>query len=389
MRKIVLLALVIVVIFAGLVLGPALVEYDGYILVVMEHGTMQLRVFGVFLLLFGLFIVGWLLLWVVKNLVRMLSGSKSWLWSWSSRKRQNAFTGGLLALASGDYEEARKHFSRIEHEDFDGVNLLAAAEVELQLQNPDKAYSLWQQATSFPKAVLAAKLNLIRHCLAQDDTQQARELVDSFEEKHKKLKSVIVVAAQTLAQSGNWRELEEKLPKWKKTLGPDYSVWQQKASQGTFAEIASKEGAMQLKQNWREKPRSVKKDPAQQSAYVQQLLAQQMFNDAQDALLDFQKTGPHPMLLPLMRQLKVKAPGSSIKSLETWIKADDLNAELYSILGELAFNSGDLDLSEKALGRAINLNHDQHDLQLMAAIKEQQNDDKKALQLFKESVQSN
>lgn len=388
MRKVVLLIIVFAVIFTGLILGPALVEYDGYVLVVMEHGTLQLRVFGVFLLLFGFFIVGWIFLWLIKNALRMFSGSKSWLWSWSSRKRQNAFTEGLLALASGDYQDAQKQLARIEQEDFDGVNLLAAAEVELQLGNPAKAYDLWQQATSFPKALLAAKLNLARHCLAQNDTKQAQEIIDSFDDKHKKLKSVVVLAAQALAQSGRWQELESKLPKWKKVLGPEYPIWQQKASQGSFAEIASKEGALQLKQSWNEKPRAVKKDPAQQSAYVQQLLAQQMFSDAQEALSEFQKAGPHPMLLPLMRQLKVKNPANSIKLLEKWIKADDLNAELYSILGELAFNSGELDLSEKALGKAINLNHDQHDLQLMAAIKEQQNDNKKALELYKESVQS-
>ena len=78
MKKIVLLTLIVAVVFLGLILGPKLVQYDGYVLVVMEHGTLQLRVFGVLLLLVGLFLIGWLTLWLVKNLIRVFSGSRSW-----------------------------------------------------------------------------------------------------------------------------------------------------------------------------------------------------------------------------------------------------------------------------------------------------------------------
>ena len=210
MRKIILLTLLIFTVFLGLILGPIMVDYDGYVLVVMENGTLQLRIFGVLLLMFGLVIFTWLAFWLLRNLLRLFSGSRNWLWGWSSRKRQNAFTGGLLSLAAGDYQEAQKHLAKIEYEDFDGVNLLAAAEVEIQLQNPEKARQLWEHATEYPKAVVAAKLNLIRHYLSLGDTQQAQTLVNSFDEKQAKLKSVVVVSAQTLAQSGKWQELDNK-----------------------------------------------------------------------------------------------------------------------------------------------------------------------------------
>lgn len=386
MRKVILLILIFLVIFSGLILGPALVEYDGYVLIVMEDGTMQLRIFGVLLLLVGFGLVSWFTIWAVKRLVHVFSGSKSWLWGWSARKQQKAFSEGMLALAAGDYSIAQKQLAKIEGEDFDGVNLLAAAEAELQTGNPQRAVLLWEQALDYPKAVVPSKLNLVRHYLSTGNIAEAQSIIESIDDRHFKLKSVVEAAAMVLTRSGKWRELESKLAKWKKILGNDYAYWQQQASQGTFAEIASKDGALQLKKSWSEKPRSAKRDPAQQAAYTKQLLTQQMFNDAQDALLDFQKAGPQAELLPLMRELKVKNATHSVKKLEDWIKADDLNAELYSILGELAFNSGDLVLAEKALGKAISLSNNHHDLQLIAAIKEQQNDHKLALQFYKESV---
>lgn len=386
MKKVMIVTLLIALIFAGLLLGPALVEYDGYVLVVMENGTLQLRVFGVLLLSIVLVVLGWLFSWLIRKTYNIISGSHNWLWSWSSKKRQQAFTNGLLALAAGDYLDAQKQLAKIENEDFDGLNLLASAEIELQLGNSDKARDYWHQASTFPKAFVASQLNLIRDHLSTGNTSQAQVLIDTFDDKQKKLKSVVQISAQTLAQSGHWKTLENNLPKWKRVLGKDYQTWREKASQGTFAEVASKEGAMQLKQNWKALPRLTRKDTAQQTAYVQQLLNQEMHIDAQSALVEFQKSGPVPSLVSLFRQLKSRHPESAIKLIEGWLKKDELNTELYSVLGQIAFNSDDLVLAEKALAKAIKLGNKKQDLLLMASIKERQQDSVGALEFYKESV---
>lgn len=386
MRKIILLILTFLVVFSGLLLGPVFVEYDGYVLIVTEDGTMQLRIFGVLLILVALFFTGWLIFKVVKVALQAFSGSKNLFGGWSSRKRQRAFSEGLLSLAAGDHHTAQKQLALIEDEDFDGVNLIAAAEVELNLGNETKALELWEKAYQYPKAEIAAKIHTIKHLLAQNKVEDAQSVVDSFEEKHFKQKPVIDAAVATLAKGGKWEALEQKLPKWKKVLGESHTYWQQQASQGTFAEIASKKGALQLKESWSRKTRAEKKDAAKQAAYAKQLLTQQMYSDAEEVLLTFQKSGPQPELLPLFRELKLKTAANSIKRLETWIKSDNLNPELYSILGELAFNSDDLVLAEKALGKSVSLNKNARDLRLMATIKERQNDDKLALQFYKQSL---
>ncbi|MEP7766308.1 hypothetical protein, partial [Sanguibacter sp. 26GB23] len=84
----------------------------------------------------------------------------------------------------------------------------------------------------------------------------------------------------------------DKLPTWKKTLGPDYDSMMQQASKGNFAEIASKEGGAKLIESWLASPRSVRKDPGQQAAYIQQLINQGMHSDAEQALVEHQRTAP-------------------------------------------------------------------------------------------------
>ena len=198
--------------------------------------------------------------------------------------------------------------------------------------------------------------------------------------------TVLKLWAQALGQAGKWQELKDKLKTWKKALGDDYPILMQQASKGSFAEIASKEGASQLKLNWQSLPRATRKDPAQQAAYIQQLIDQGMHSDAQQALVEYQKTEPQPLLVPLFKQVKLPNPAASIKKLEGWLKQDDMNVELLSTLGQLAFHANDLVLAEKALGKAIKLGNQQQDLLLMAQLKESQQQEHQALELYKQSM---
>jgi HemY protein len=90
--------------------------------------------------------------------------------------------------------------------------------------------------------------------------------------------------------------------------------------------------------------------------------------------------------VPLFKQIKLPNPAGAIKKLESWLKKDDLNVELLSTLGHIAFNANDKLLAEKALAKAIKLGNRQEDLILMSSIKESQDDQKQALMLYKQSM---
>jgi HemY protein len=92
------------------------------------------------------------------------------------------------------------------------------------------------------------------------------------------------------------------------------------------------------------------------------------------------------MLLPLYKELKLSQPTTSLKQLEQWLKADDMNVELLSTLGAVAYNAKDFSLAEKALSKAIKLANRQQDILLLAKIKESQQDNQQALELYKQSL---
>ena len=358
--------------------GYVFIEFIGY---AIEMNVMSLAI-SVILVFTSLLLFNWL----INVTVNAASGSRSWLGNMGLRKKQKLFRQGLIALAEHNYHSARNAFAKIENDDFDGINLLAAAQVEIQLGQPQNAKALWHKAATIESSALAAILCLIRDALQNNQANEALDLIQTLNEKQRKQPIVIKLWAQALAQAGLWQELKSKLPAWKKALGEDYDALSQQTSSGSFAEIASKEGAKQLMQNWHSLPRAARKDPAQQAAYVEQLIDQGMHSDAEQALVDFQRSEPQPLLVPLFKQIKLPNPNAAIKKIEGWLKQDDSNIELLSALGHLAYHANDKVLAEKALSRAIKLGNRQQDLRLMAELKESQHDQQQALSLYKKSI---
>lgn len=381
------LLLLLAIVLAGLVLGPLLVGQKGYVLIALNQWTIEMSLISLGLIVLGAILAFLLLEWLVKRVLTLVTGSRDWLGGFSERRRQKAFTRGLVALEEANYQEAEKQLSKVDSAAFSGLDLLASAQAAAKRKQWDKARDLWLKASEYPASELAAKLHLVKLEIQHQQADKALSLLEGLSEKHQQHPRVAQLWAKALAQQGRWQELQDKLRGWKKTLGLEkYDFWMRQAAQGVFAEIASKEGANQLKTNWQGLPRSKRQDPAHQAAYAEQLMMQGMASDAEQVLVEGQKQGPHPLLLPLMKQLKSPNPVAAIRLLEGWLKKDENNAELLSALGHLSQQAGDLVLAEKALTKAITLRHDQDDLLALAAIKEAKQDNQQALALYKQSL---
>lgn len=369
-----------------LIVAPQMIGDKGYVLIKMGNTAIEMSVvsLGITLVMAA---VGW---WLLKKVFFWFSGlfkgSHRWFGSLGERRRQRAFYRGLQALAEGDLHAAKKALQMTTEGDFDGVNYLAAAQVARALNEPDRIAYLLEQAADYPNSKLAATLVMARQELEQGDADIALKRLNDIEDKTAQSAQVITLKAQAMAALGHWQELETKLGAWRKILGEDYINWAKQIAKGKFAEIASKQGANALKQHWETLPRKLRSDDAYRAAYVQQLIDQGMHHDAQACLLDWQKKAPHPALLPLIRQLQLNNPATTVSALERWIKQDEKNAELYSVLGQLAFNSGDDVLAEKALLKAIKLRKSQQDLMLLAEVQEHRQDSSAALSYYKEGM---
>ena len=382
--------LLLVFLVAGLMIGPNLVGEKGYVLIALKHTTIEMSVISLGIMVF-IAVIGFLVLeWAVKRIIGAISGSHHWLGSWGERRRQRFYTSGMQALAEGDLNQAQKWLSKTTKADFDGINLLALADVEAKQGHQVKAMQYWEQAAAIKGSELAAKLNMARFEISQNNGKQALSIIDSLSIQQKQKPNVIETWASALAAAGEWHALRERLESgWKKPLGQRYPYWAELASRADFAEIANRDGANELMQEWQKLPRGYKKEIPHQKAYIEQLIAQGMHQEAEKALVTAQKSGPEITLLPLFKLLQLPKPTAAIKLLEKWIKKDNQNAVLYSTLAHVAFHSGNAILAEKALNQALELDNHQEDILLLAEIKAQQANSDEALALYKQGLSAN
>lgn len=367
----------------GLIAGPLLMDQKGYVLIAMGNWTIEMSVVSLALTLVSMYVMVLLLKWLVGRLNLLRKGSGQWFRARGPRSRQRLATA-LSALDLKHHTLATKQLTGLDHHYFEGISLMALARCAQQQNHTEQAAKYWQQATHFDKSATAAHAHLADHYLQQGNTEQAEQHLKHIADKDQNWPNIIELQLLLLAQLNRWDGIKYTLKRHRKTMSKErLEYWQHACSEGELAEVASKQGALELKQNWQQRSRGERKDVATQAAYVEQLIGQNMHQEAENALVDYQKKGPQPLLLPLFKALRLPQPVASIKQLEGWLKQDENNPELLSVLGHLALTSRDEVLAEKALSSALKLRQNRQDLLALAQVKEQQGQTEQALQLHK------
>jgi len=202
--------LLLIFLVAGLIAGPHFVGEKGYVLIALKNTTIEMSVISLGIMVF-VSVIGFLILeWTLKRIVGAVTGSHNWLGGWGERRRQRLYITGMQALAEGDLITAQKLLTKTIKADFDGVNLLALADVEAKQGHAEKALQYWEQASAIKGCELAAKLNMARFEINQKNGEKALTVINSLSIQQKQKPNVIVVWAGALAAAGEWHTLRER-----------------------------------------------------------------------------------------------------------------------------------------------------------------------------------
>jgi len=118
-------------------------------------------------------------------------------------------------------------------------------------------------------------------------------------------------------------------------------------------------------------------------AYIQLLIDQGMSVDAEEELVSLANKQSHHIYWDLFKQLNHPNPAKAMRFIEQEIKKHPNDGELYSVLGNIAFNVSDFELAHKALSKALDLGAKPADKALMANVLEKQNNYEQANMLYK------
>lgn len=363
-----IVALTLLVLF----IAPSLIGEKGYVLIAIGRYTVEFTVVSAIVILtlglLGLFIAFKLL----KVSVLKTLSLRFWYANVRYKRQNTAFYNGIFELLIGHQTEAEKHLKQIKDDRFHGFHYLALAQIAHANSDHESAKAWYDKAQthSDKRCVRAATLIQARNLILQNQPHAALDMLETLNVSSTDVdSSLIKLKAQALASANEWQQLEESLPTWKKRLGEDYLIYNERLAVEKFAEIASKHGANQLKIHWDALPRQARNDDAHRSALLNQLLLQDMHNDAHDYLVQWYKKKSLPLnMLASVRNIRVPNPAKLISLLETSIKANPEEAQYYAALGHLAYHSNDLALSEKALNKALALRETETEWALLAEI---------------------
>jgi HemY protein len=386
MRKLIVLFLLVCLSLAALLLGHSMVDQKGYVLLSFGSTIIEMSVVSALIILVVLLIGLRIAEWGFKALLNLVLGSKKWFGVLSQRRQKKALFDAINLLATGQLVLAKKAIEKTFGGEFAGSNYILAADIDRQLNNGNNLLRLLETAKTYKESEVAANIQLVNWHLSNKQYQDALTLLNELPSNIPKTKQLGTLWLITFAGLGQWDDFKEALSNYKKPLADDYITWAQQATQGEFAEIASKQGANALCDKWNNLSRTAKKDIANQLVYIRLLVEQGMSQKAEDVLLEYCGKKPNSEYFGVMKLLNHNPANKVISLVETWIKQDSTNADLYSVLAHIASNSGDKQLAEKAICKALEIRQDHHDAILYANLLEEKQDFKQAALVYKNAV---
>lgn len=116
-------------VLAGLVLGPYLAGNQGYVRIETDTKVIEMSIVMLVIFFSAALAILYLLEWVISRFFRLSRGSYQWFGNRKRRKAQQQTLEGLIKLSEGEYSQAEKLIGKnAKHSDEPILNFIKAAE---------------------------------------------------------------------------------------------------------------------------------------------------------------------------------------------------------------------------------------------------------------------
>ena len=343
--------LLLLVVSAATLLGLAVAEHSGYVLIAWK-GLRYESSLWVFLLLLAL---AWGLFVGVRWLVRVLLASGGVVNPWSRRNRgkrqQLAADKGLLDLIEGRWERAVRHLSlAAEGERQPLMYYLGAARAAYKLGRVEEGEALLEKALrSQPQAELAVALTHAELQRERGDLDGALETLQAMRERHPRHHAVLEQLQRTLVERGDWAALLDLLPELRKSrvvegealAELERKAWIDRLQRAGEQGLEQGELALQpLTAAWQQLSSAQRQDAELLLAYARQLRALGAQEEAEEVLRKALKQGYDERLVRLYGQLRGRDPARQLQAAEALLKQHPQAPQLLLALGRLSLQNG-------------------------------------------------
>lgn len=339
MRRLFAVTLVALLLGVGVV---AVIETDpGYVLVSFGRYTLETSLWVGLLLLVLLVLV---LYWTVRLVYRLLSGQRSVVNWWGSRKSRAAqrhTTRGVILYTEGNPERARRQLSRgLDSNDAPLVNHLLLARASDELEDSAQVLdNLRRAGEAEPAAKVALEITLAEIRLRSGEYTQALAALKNARLQVGRHPRVLDLLREGYQGLGDWDALLELLPDLKKhqrMSAAELEALEREVHRQRLA-LAAKSSADNVASAWQQVAGRLRQDPALLRAHVAALAEAGDSGAAEKAILRALK---HEWDPALARQLGLLEAGEGaapkrLSQAERWLAEHPQDYELFLCLGRL------------------------------------------------------
>lgn len=345
MKRVYLLVLAALVIGGLALLGLAVAEHQGYVLLAYKGFRYESTLWAFVLLI----VTVCLALWLLRLLIRALLTSVGLINPWSrlhrERRVRRASEHGFQELIEGRWNKAQAHLSRIaRNEPRPLIHYLGAARAAHNLEHYQESDALLEEALQRqPNAELAIALTHAELQLARGEIDSAEETLQVMHERHPHNPQVLRQLQQLYASRGDWQSLLKLLPvlRKEKAMAPaelmalERRAWREYLLGVDFN--AADEGALpSLAQAWERLSPNLRGEPELLAVYADRLRALGAEPGAEELLHKALNREYDSRLARLYGLLRGRDSARQLQAAEGWLKQHPDDAGLLLTLGRLS-----------------------------------------------------
>ena len=391
-----LYVILFLVIAASGLLGLAIAEHSGYILIAYDSFRYESSLWATL----ALVAVIWLVIWGIKALIELVMASSGVVNPWSRRNRsrrvQIAIEQGQMDLAEGRWASAQKHLHRAaEAERQPLLYYLGAARAANELGNYEQCDSLLERALERqPQAELAVALSHAQLQTDRGDTEGALSTLQAMHERHPHSVQVLRQLQRLHQQRGDWSAVIRLLPELRKDkvlpanelAELERRAWGENLTLAAHREEDGTVGLQSLNRAWQQLTAAQRQEPQLVLAYAEQLRQLGAGAEAEEVLRVALKRKYDSHLARLYGLLRGSDPARQLQFAEQWLKDHPNDPSLLLTLGRLCLQTSLWGKARDYLESSLRLQRNPEACAELARLLAQLGDTERSNQLFQEGL---
>lgn len=335
------LSIAFLVLFAGLLAGIQLNKDPGYVLININHWTIEMPLW----LLILLTLLGIASLQIVIKIFQILFRSPVSFSKWRHKrlmqKAQQHTNKGLIEYNEGRWVKAKNHLiSALPNAETPLINYLTAARAAQHMGDTELRDDYLQKAQqNLPEAQLAVEITQIQLFIENKQWESALERIEALRLKDPHNPMLIKLYTDVAYQQEEWENLLNFLPHIKKSKMYDtqyLTTLQHNIYKGVLLNSLKANSQDKVNNLYLSIPKPFASQRDILSIYVQYLIKNHDFHRAKDLLTQNLKTNFDPQLLTLFAE--IPADERHLFFIEKLLKKHPESAEIYSCLGKICID---------------------------------------------------